>query len=994
MACKRFLASVLCWMAIFACFNLVQCDQLEKQWKFDANNKLNIHLVSHTHNDVGWLKTLDQYYYGAKDKVAHAGVQYILDTVVQELMADPSKKFIYVEIAFFTRWWREQDKKTRENVKMLVKQGRLEFINGGWSMNDEAATHYNAIIDQMTLGLKFIRDTFGDAARPTIAWHIDPFGHSAAQASLFAQMGFNAFFLGRIDHDDKSARLSKKEMEMIWRASQSLGKKTQLFTGVLYNRYSPPPGFCFDQGCNDPPIQDDKNLRGYNADERVKTFMELVMMQASGYRTNNIMITMGNDFNYENARHWFKNLDKLIKHVKNTHKNVNIFYSTPSVYLKAVHAANLTWQVKTDDFFPYSDCNHCYWTGYFTSRPGYKGYVRDSNSILQVCKQLEVISKSTGNSSSEALTRAMGVAQHHDSVTGTAKQLVDFDYASRLADGRKECKNVISDAIGNLAKKSSSNKAATYVYCDYRNISICSITQKSKSFTINVYNPIARSMSSTIYLPISASHVTVIGPNGKPIHAQVNKNMHYKSQMQYPGQAPYTLVFEATLPALGYSEFYVKTIKSPSFYSSAELAKTIKFDLSNKDIVMENKYLKLTFSNATGRLKSITTKIGKQSKTMDVDQDFLWYNASKGNDESSQASGAYIFRPAVMDPIPIASSDKVEITQITKGSVIQEVHQKFSPWVTQVVRLQENWKFAEFEYTVGSIPIGDRLGKEIISRFTSQIKSAGLYYTDANGREMQKRKRNYRPTWKLRSTEPASQNYYPVNSRMYIKDNSMQLTVLTDRSQGGASLKDGQMELMVHRRLLYDDARGVGEPLNEKGVTGKGLIIRGVHYLTLAPPSDSAKLHREQGEALLLRPYVSFSNSYSSLQSWMSNSNAQMSAITKGLPENVHLLTLQRFDNNILLRLEHQFAVKEDSKLSKPVTVSLKNLFKSFNITSISEVTLSANAEIGQVKPLQWKTHDTSSDKLNLEKVIAENLNIDLKAMQIRTFNVTFTRYN
>lgn len=55
-------------------------------------------------------------------------------------------------------------------------------------MNDEAATHYNAIIDQMTLGLKFVRDNFGDAARPTVAWHIDPFGHSAAQASLFSQV--------------------------------------------------------------------------------------------------------------------------------------------------------------------------------------------------------------------------------------------------------------------------------------------------------------------------------------------------------------------------------------------------------------------------------------------------------------------------------------------------------------------------------------------------------------------------------------------------------------------------------------------------------------------------------------------------------------------------------------------------------------------------------------------------------------------------------------
>jgi hypothetical protein len=29
----------------------------------------------------------------------------------------------------------------------------------------------------------------------------------------------------------------------------------------------------------------------------------------------------------------------------------------------------------------------------------------------------------------------MGVAQHHDAVSGTAKQVVDFDYAQRLSDG-------------------------------------------------------------------------------------------------------------------------------------------------------------------------------------------------------------------------------------------------------------------------------------------------------------------------------------------------------------------------------------------------------------------------------------------------------------------------------------------------------------------------------------------------------------------------------
>ena len=37
-------------------------------------------------------------------------------------------------------------------------------------MNDEATTYYNDIIDQQTLGFKFILEEFGECARPTSAW--------------------------------------------------------------------------------------------------------------------------------------------------------------------------------------------------------------------------------------------------------------------------------------------------------------------------------------------------------------------------------------------------------------------------------------------------------------------------------------------------------------------------------------------------------------------------------------------------------------------------------------------------------------------------------------------------------------------------------------------------------------------------------------------------------------------------------------------------------
>ena len=44
------------------------------------------------------------------------------------------------------------------------------------------------------------------------------------QASLFAQMGFDGLFFGRLDYADKDKRWKEKNMEMVWQASQSLGK--------------------------------------------------------------------------------------------------------------------------------------------------------------------------------------------------------------------------------------------------------------------------------------------------------------------------------------------------------------------------------------------------------------------------------------------------------------------------------------------------------------------------------------------------------------------------------------------------------------------------------------------------------------------------------------------------------------------------------------------------------------------------------------------------
>jgi hypothetical protein len=46
---------------------------------------------------------------------------------------------------------------------------------------------------------------------------------------------------------------------------------------------------------------------------QVQTFIAYAKSQAGNYSTNNIIMTMGEDFNYQDANMWFKNLDKLIR---------------------------------------------------------------------------------------------------------------------------------------------------------------------------------------------------------------------------------------------------------------------------------------------------------------------------------------------------------------------------------------------------------------------------------------------------------------------------------------------------------------------------------------------------------------------------------------------------------------------------------------------------------------------------------------------------------
>lgn len=221
-------------------------------------------------------------------------------------------------------------------------------------------------------------------------------------------------------------------------------------------------------------------------------------------------------------------------------------------------------------------------------------------------------------------------------------------------------------------------------------------------------------------------------------------------------------------------------------------------------------FLAVTFNRLTGEMMALTDK--RSGESIIANASLLYYHSmadvgDRNPDKHPElrASGAYIFRPNCTgcssneDACTHGIAHNAHKYGVVRGEQVQEVHVESSAWTAHVLRLYNQSRDVELQWTVGPIPFRDGVGREVIVRFSSDLASNGTFFTDANGRQLMRRVRNKRPTWNLNLTEPIAANYYPITTAALIADEkrALVLGVLTDRAQGASSLADGQLELMV-----------------------------------------------------------------------------------------------------------------------------------------------------------------------------------------------------
>lgn len=387
-------------------------------------------------------------------------------------------------------------------------------------MHDEACPSYEDMINNHMIGHDFVLKEFG--VKPRIGWQIDPFGHSNTNARLFAEMGFDAWFFGRMDWADYNKRIENKELEWIWMPNGDSSKK--IFTHKMWHSYGWMPVTSFDIKQNNRPFISNEKSVSFDADEFAEAFVKNMAEKIAAYRsTKHVFQQWGDDFAYMNGFGDFTNIDKMIAYINEKYADeFEVRYSTPSEYIDAIAQENITWPTKYDDLFPYSDQHPLsdvksdFWTGYFTSKANLKGYVRQASSFTHASNALfteRVLAQDSSNSeikknilSKNVLLDAMGINQHHDAVTGTAKEAVSQDYAFILSRAIDYTQGQYSSIVGDKIRDQTGYevKGNKWMQCKKTNLTYldCPVALASKmtnasfSMALAVHNPSSQHLGS------------------------------------------------------------------------------------------------------------------------------------------------------------------------------------------------------------------------------------------------------------------------------------------------------------------------------------------------------------------------------------------------------------------------------------------------------------------------------------------------------------------
>ncbi|KAJ1349013.1 hypothetical protein KIN20_004439 [Parelaphostrongylus tenuis] len=414
--------------------------------KVAGEKTLQVIVIPHSHCDPGWLKTFEQYHLDQTSKILDGMVKHLSDATVD-------MRFIYAEMSFFELWWRNQTESTKSKVRELLKSGKFEIVTGGWQIDRGFFCVHHLFV--VSLNPFFLRISSNNSL-------VDrPFGLSPSLPYLLRAANITDAAIQRVHYSVKKHLAKNKQLEFMWR--QLWGAHGNPMSVLIcfhfirmtclihVGRIRKFVANLISEGF----LEEELIVRGMSIHRRSLEKMFVVARllfndqyrkKSQLYKTNVLLVPLGDDFRYVEDFEWstnIKNYMKLFDEMNNNKKwNINARFGTLSDYFaeldRSLRVEQQSLPILSGDFFTYSDRDDHYWSGYFTSRPFYKQMDRVLQHQLRAAEIVFTLWSMKGQHPSDTIfaklmqaRRALSLFQHHDGVTGTAKQHVMKDYGTK-----------------------------------------------------------------------------------------------------------------------------------------------------------------------------------------------------------------------------------------------------------------------------------------------------------------------------------------------------------------------------------------------------------------------------------------------------------------------------------------------------------------------------------------------------------------------------------
>uniref|UniRef100_A0A1A8V5E9 Alpha-mannosidase n=1 Tax=Nothobranchius furzeri TaxID=105023 RepID=A0A1A8V5E9_NOTFU len=771
-----------------------------------AEHPLELFLVPHSHNDPGWLKTFDGYY---QDQTRH-----ILDNMLVKLGEDSRRKMIWAEISYFSKWWNSIDEQKRVLVKRLVEAGQLELVTGGWVMADEANSHYFAMLDQLIEGHQWLQTHLG--VKPSNSWAIDPFGHSPSMTYLLKGAGLTNMVVQRIHYSVKKHFAQQQTLEFRWRQSWDSSSRSDIMCHMMpfysydvphtcgpnpavccqFDFHRLPGGRVFCPWRIPPEPITDQNIK-----ERALLLLDQYRQKSRLFRSSVLLVPLGDDFRFVESREWdaqFDNYQKLFDYF-NQHPELHVraHFGTLSDYFTALQrrlsTTGTTLPTLQGDFFTYADRDDHYWSGYFTSRPFYKRLDRTLESTLRAT---EIVFSLT----MAEMRRFRGDGRLV--LQSSAHWLLLSDKSQYNPDQSK----TLLQMDETISAQDTLPQKMTLALSDVPR-------------SVVVFNPTEQFRTSVVSIVVDSPDARVVdAKTSQPMATQISAVWVEPSQVS---AEVFQLSFIAELPPLALLVYHVTKAPTgstprahyilhrhgnlPTVHSEYFQVSPLQGTEANTPLLLSNKHLQIWSSPETGLMQKLRLQSGLVRQ---VQVKFLWYGTRTSAHKDK--SGAYLFLPGEEGPQPYLSSDP-PLIRVTRGPIFSDITSCFKHFTHTVRVFHLDGHAGKSLEISNTVDIRSEVNRELVMRLVSDVASSNRFYSDLNGFQMQQR----RTLEKL----PLQANFYPMSSSSFLQDSTSRLSLLSAQSQAVASLRSGELEVVLDRRLQQDDNRGLGQGVTDNKLT-------------------------------------------------------------------------------------------------------------------------------------------------------------------------------